>query len=95
MRVVEARHDEVSAEIDDLRCAALQLADVVVRSYGNDATIAHRHRLCARRSRLGVDVAVEEDYVGAGVSLAGAERLFITIITKIARATITAVMPYA
>ncbi len=49
VRIVESRHDEVSAEIDDLGVAALQLADVIVRSYGNYATIADGHRLRPRR----------------------------------------------
>ena len=64
MRIVESRHHEVPAEIDDLRVIALQLANVVVGADGDDAAIAHRHRLRASRSRFGVDVAVEEDDVG-------------------------------
>ena len=63
VRVVESGHHEMSAEIDDLRVAALQLADVIVRADGNDATIAHRHRLRARGRRLRIDVAVDEDDV--------------------------------
>ena len=62
--VVEARHHEVAAQIDNLRVGALQLADIVVRPHGKNAAVAYRHRLRARWCRLRVDVAVEEDGVG-------------------------------
>ena len=62
--VVEAGHDEVTAEIDDLRVRALQLANVVVGADGNDAAIAHRDGLRASRHCLGIDIAVDEDDVG-------------------------------
>ncbi len=64
VRIVEAGHDKVSAEIDDLRVFALQLANVVVRADGDDAAVADRHRLGSSGHRFGVDVAVEEDNVG-------------------------------
>ena len=66
VRVVEARHDEMPAEIDDLRAAPLQLADVVVGADGDDAP-SRTAIACARsRRRLGVDVAIDEDGVGRG-----------------------------
>ena len=46
--IVEARHHEVAAEIDNLRVGALQLADIVVRPHGENAAVAYRHRLRAR-----------------------------------------------
>ena len=64
VRVVEAGHDEVSAEIDDLRVFALQLANVVVGADGDDAAVANRHRLGSSGHSFGVDVAVEKDNVG-------------------------------
>ena len=62
--IVESRHDEVPAEINDLRVRALQLADFLGRTYGDNAIVAHRHRLDARGASLSVDIAVDEDDVG-------------------------------
>ena len=59
--IVEARHHEMSAKVDNLRVSALQLADSIVRPNRKNAAIAHRHRLRARWRRLGVDVAIDED----------------------------------
>ena len=64
VRIVEAGHDEVSAEIDDFGVAAFQFANVVVRADGDDASVTDCHGLGASRRGLGVDVAVEEDHVG-------------------------------
>ena len=61
MRVVEAGHDEVPAQINHLRMVPLQLADIVVGTDGDDAACADRYCLRARRNRFGVDVAVDED----------------------------------
>ena len=61
--IVEARHHKMAAQIDNLRVSAFQLADSIVRPNRKNAAIAHRHRLRARRRRLGVDVAIDEDDV--------------------------------
>ena len=63
--IVEAGHNEMSAEIDDFGVAAFQFADVVIRADGDDASVTDCHGLSARRRGLGVDVAVEEDHVGS------------------------------
>ncbi len=74
MRVVEAGHDKVSAQIHDRGAVALELADFVVGADGDDAAIAHGEGLCARRRRLGIDIAVEEDGVGRMVGGGGVHR---------------------
>jgi len=63
----------MSAQIDDLRVAALQLADLIVRSDGDDAAIANCHRLSARGCGLRVNIGVDEEDVGSvgGESLRG------------------------
>ena len=62
--IVEARHYEVAAEINNVRVGASHLADLVVRAHGKNAAGAYRHRLRARWCRLRVEVAVEENGVG-------------------------------
>jgi hypothetical protein len=62
--VVEARHHEVAAQIDNLRVDALQLTDIIVRAHGKNTAGAYRYRLRARWCRLRVNIAVEEDGVG-------------------------------
>src|SRR5271157_1331138 len=62
--VVESRHHKMSAQVDDLSLTAFELANFVVGTDGHDASVAHCNGLRTRRSRLGVDVSVDEDYVG-------------------------------
>src|SRR5258708_6095365 len=69
--VIEAGHNEATAEIHDLRLWPLQLHDLVARSHGEDAVAANRQHLGAlarsqRSGRIdysGVDVAVGKDQV--------------------------------
>ena len=61
--IVESRHDEVSAEVNDFRLAPFQLEDLGVASDSHDASVSHRDRLCPRRRSLRVDVSVDKNCV--------------------------------
>ena len=63
VRIVEARHHEVSAEIDDLVWRCPSACGFRRSTDGDNASVTDRHGLRARRRRLGVDVAVDEDHV--------------------------------
>lgn len=82
MRVIETRHNEVPAEIDDLYVAMFQLQNLFVGSDGEDAPIANGNGLGARqlglgvlilRGRVGVDITVDEENVRRGLFLGSAE----------------------
>ncbi len=64
VRVVEARHHKVSAEIDDLRVASPSASGSRRSNRRPRCGRRGRRWLALERRRLGVDVAVDEDDVG-------------------------------
>jgi len=73
MRVIESRHDEMPAQVHDLRVLALEPLDLCIRADGHDAAAAHGDGLDAwpQRRRVKRDFAIELDRRnGAGQHIA-------------------------
>ncbi len=86
MRIVEARHNEVPAQINDLRLRPFQFHDVHIFSDRLNAVAAHRdgflaqggtERRIRRHARINIRVEVE---IGIGPGLAASVRCWELVV---------------
>src|SRR5579864_3461135 len=80
MCVIEARHDEMSFEIDNLRLISFKPLEIERLAHSQNAVSFHRDGFCAKdgteRSVIrdtGIDVGVDKNYVGLDFGLRGGD----------------------